>query len=47
MAALVFQSTILTADENRLFFSGSCPQKISPGHEVSLAIKRESLATFF
>ena len=28
-------------------FSSSCPQKNSPGHEVSVAIKQESLKTFF
>ena len=28
-------------------FSGSCLLKVSPGHEVSVAIKQESLPIFF
>ena len=44
---LVFHSTNLTTDGSRLFFSISCPQNVSPGHKVSVAIKQECLTTFF
>ena len=27
----------------QIVFSGSCPQKVSPGHKLSVAIERESL----
>ena len=45
VAPLVFHSTNLTTDGSRLF-SGSCLQKVSPGHQFSVAIERESPTTF-
>ena len=46
IAPLLFHSTSLTTDGSRLF-SSSCPRKISPGDEVSIAIKQEPLTIFF
>ena len=49
-AAFLFHSTRLTNSTNFKMeadsSSGSCPQKVFPGHELSVAIKRESLTLF-
>ena len=46
VAALVFHSTKLTKNGSRLFFLVVVSKK-SAGHEVSVAIKHESLTLFF
>ena len=45
IADLVFHSTKLTTDGSR-FFACICRQNVVPGHEVSVAIDRESSTVF-